>query len=60
MLQLLVQLTLPLLLVGVVGVFLLLLIRIRYPLVGILIGIFNPYFWVGAWLLKWILKHVRS
>jgi hypothetical protein len=60
MLQQLLQLSLTPLLVGVVGVFLLLLIRIRYPLAGTLIGIFNPYFWVGAWLLKWVLKHMRS
>ncbi len=36
--------------------FLLLLIRIRYTLCGMLIGIFNPYVWVGAWVLKWLLK----
>ena len=59
MLQLLLQLTPTFFLVGVVGVFLLLLIRIRYPLCGMLIGIFNPYFWVGAWLLKWLLKQIR-
>ena len=60
MLQPLLQLTPTFLLVGVVGVFLLLLIRIRYPLAGTLIGIFNSYFWVGAWLLKLVLKRVRS
>ncbi len=59
MLQPLFQLIPTFLLIGVVGVFLLLLIRIRYPLCGILIGIFNPYVWVGAWLLNWLLKQMR-
>ncbi|MFX0079417.1 MAG: hypothetical protein ACFE8O_09280 [Candidatus Hermodarchaeota archaeon] len=38
--------------------FLLLLLRIRYPLCGMLIGVFNPYVWVGAWVLKWLLKRI--
>ena len=56
MLQLLLPLIPTFLLIGVVGMFLLLLIRIRYTLCGMLIGIFNPYVWVGAWVLKWLLK----
>lgn len=58
MLQPLLQLIPTFLLIGVVGVFLVLLIRIRYPLCGMLIGFFNPYVWVGAWVLKWLLKRI--
>ncbi|MFX1299446.1 MAG: hypothetical protein ACFFAL_04725 [Promethearchaeota archaeon] len=58
MLQPLLALIPTFLLIGMVGVLMLLLIRIRYPLCGMLIGIFNPYVWVGAWVLKWLLKRV--
>ncbi len=46
-------LQLALILLGILGggVFTGVLIKIRYQILGRLIGLFNPYFWIGLWLL---------
>ncbi len=46
-------------LVLVIGIFSMLLFKIRYPFFESLIGVFNPYFWIIAWLVKWMLKRLR-
>jgi hypothetical protein len=59
MLQHLLELALIIVLVGIIGAFSLLLIEIRYPLLEMLIAVFNPYVVVGMVLLKWFWREPK-
>jgi hypothetical protein len=53
------QLIPTILLVGVVCIFSLLLIRIRFPLYEKLLAVFAPYVWVVVSLLKWFWREPK-
>ncbi len=41
-------------------IFLWLVHKIRYKLIELLICLFNPFFWVGIWMLNWLLNRLKS
>lgn len=49
--------TIPIAVMGII--FLWLVHKIRYKLSELLICLFNPFFWVGMWMLAWFLKRVE-
>ncbi len=56
--ELIFQLAPVLLGILVIGLFIRLLIKIRYQLFEMLIGFFNPIFWVGAFILKLLFRWI--